>query len=156
MRKIFIILLLAALVFLFGCDGAGIEGSLDISVDELKTKLDNEEDFILLDVREPDVFYDGYIPGAFSLPRGLLEESIASEDYWDMQAWDMPGHDAEIIIYSRKGLLGALAAETLIKMGYTNVKNLYGGWVWWEGGEEAYEELLKKEAAPKVSGGCGG
>jgi rhodanese-related sulfurtransferase len=45
-----------------------------------------------------------------------------------------------------------LAAETLVKLGYTNVRHLYGGWVVWEGGPEA----LDVEEEVVEEGGCGG
>ena len=141
---------LAALILFAGCGGVGIKGSYEITVEELKVKIDNSEEFILLDVREPDEFDEGEIPFAFNLPRGKIEFDIGSQKYWDEQAWDIPEKDAEIITYCKKGARGALATDILIKLGYTNVKNVYGGYTKWLDPEADID-------APEPSGGgCGG
>ena len=78
---------------------------------------------ILLDVREPEEFASGYIPGrkVLTIPRGKLEfmaiEQIA-KPY---------GQNAPIITYCLKGPRGALAAWQLKRMGFENVMNLRGG-----------------------------
>ena len=141
---------LVALAIFIGCAGAGIKGANEINAEELKVKIENQEEFILLDVREPYEFDEGSIDFAFNLPRGRIESDIGNQRYWDEQAWDMPEKDAEIIIYSKKGKLGNLATETLIKMGYTNVKNLYGGYTLW------LDPDADLDAEEPVSGGCGG
>jgi len=150
MRKYSLALAFATLILFLGCGGMGIKGSYEIDRDELEAKIDNEEEFILLDVREPDEFDEGEITYAFNLPRGKLESSIESSNYWDEQAWDVPEKDAEIIIYCRRGVEGALATETLIRMGYTNVRNLYGGYTKW------LDPDADVEALEPSGGGCGG
>jgi rhodanese-related sulfurtransferase len=78
---------------------------------------------ILLDVREPEEFASGYIPGkkVLTIPRGKLEfmaiEQIA-KPY---------GQNAPVITYCLKGPRGALAALQLKKLGFENVMNLSGG-----------------------------
>jgi len=78
---------------------------------------------ILLDVREPEEFASGYIPGrkVLTIPRGKLEfmaiEQIA-KPY---------GQNAPVITYCLKGPRGALAAWQLKKLGFENVMNLRGG-----------------------------
>jgi rhodanese-related sulfurtransferase len=153
-----------------GCGGAGIDGRgphvyedakeivreakqgiTQISADELREKIENEEMFMLIDVRETDEYYEEMIDGAFNVPRGILEFKIGDERYWDEQGMYVPEKDEELIIYSEKGKRGALATQTLITLGYENVKNLEGGWIVWEYGPDALEE---EEEAP-VSSGCG-
>lgn len=170
MRETLGVLPLAALALLVGCGGAGIDGTAprvygnakemvaeakvgisEISVDGLKVKMENEEEFFLIDVREPDEYYEGSIGGAFLLPRGLLEFQIGDEGFWDSEGMYAPGKDEEIVIYSAKGRRGALATEALVKLGYSNVRNLVGGWIVWEYGPEALEE---EEEKPEESG-CG-
>jgi len=149
MKKIYLILVLAAFLMSLGCAGMGIKGDYEIDRDQLQKLFDDEADFILLDVREPYEFDEGNIDYSFNMPLGVVEKSIESKAYWTSQAWDQPGKDALIIVYSEKGKRGALAAERLIRLGYTNIVNLYGGYMLWLDPEADLE-------AEPVSGGCGG
>ena len=88
------------------------------------SEVDTEHpDLILLDVREPEEFASGHIPGrrVLTIPRGKLEfmaiEQIA-KPY---------GQNAPVITYCLKGPRGALAAWQLKKLGFDNVMNLRGG-----------------------------
>ena len=128
------------------------QGITEISADELREKIENEEMFMLIDVREPDEYFENMIDGAFNVPRGILEFKMGDERYWDEQGMYVPEKTEELIIYSHRGNRGTLATETLITLGYENVKNLQGGWMVWEYGPDALEE---EEEAPS-SGGCGG
>jgi len=92
--------------------------------------IDLEDDnLILLDVREPEEFASGSIPGKhpLTIPRGKLEfmaiEKIAK----------LYGQNAPIITYCLKGPRGTLAALQLQRLGFTNVKNLEGGILAWVG-----------------------
>ncbi len=149
MKKIIIALVLAAFILTIGCGGMGIEGNFEMNRDELQALFDEEAEFILLDVREPYEFDEGNIDYSFNMPLGVVESSVENQSYWDSQAWDMPGKDDLLIIYSMKGKRGALAVERLIKLGYTNVVNLYGGYTLW------LDPDADLDAEP-VSGGCGG
>jgi rhodanese-related sulfurtransferase len=170
-KKLSMGLAIAALIGFIHCGGAGIDGTAprvyenakkmvaearagitEISVEALKISIENEEEFILIDVREADEFDEGSIPGAFNLPRGLLEFKIASESFWDGQGMYVPEKNEEMILYCKKGGRGALATEALVKLGYKKVRNVAGGWVVWEYGPEALEE---EEEKPE-EGGCGG
>jgi len=169
--KLFTLFTIAALAIVFsGCGGAGIEGrgpktyenagqivteakaGVDrIEIDAFKVKMDSDDMFVVIDVREPDDYYEDSIPGAINIPRGILEFKIADEKYWDSEGLFAPGKDEEIIVYGHKVDRGVLAAETLVKLGYKNVKHLYGGWIVWTEGPEALdvEEVVEE-------GGCGG
>ena len=72
----------------------------------------------MVDVREPDEWEAGHIPGAKPLPRGLLEYRAAEE---------LPDEDARIVVHCALGGREALAAKSLKGMGYTNVANMEGG-----------------------------
>ncbi len=140
--KFFIVAIAAGMMYGCSCEKSyeGVDqmvaqaktGINEIAVADFKAKYDNFEPFVLIDVRTESEHNHGYIPGAVNIPRGVLEFRIAKQDYWDNAGLYMPGKDEEIIIYCKKGQRGALAAETLRKMGYTNVKNLEGGWKNWE------------------------
>lgn len=87
-------------------------------VDEVKASLDSGEDVLFLDVREPEEYAAGHLPGAASIPRGLLEYKASSE---------LPDRDRRIVTHCALGGRGALSASTLTEMGYTNVANMEGG-----------------------------
>lgn len=120
-----------------------------ITVDSLKAKVEKTGDFILIDVRQPSDYYTANIPGSVSIPRGILEFSIASSDFWMAQYMYPPEKNTEIIVYCNSGNNSVLAASALKCLGYKNVKSLTGGY-------KAYNPNQDPNAKPKSSGGCGG
>ncbi|MCD4764506.1 MAG: rhodanese-like domain-containing protein [Desulfobacterales bacterium] len=94
----------------------------NVPVSVAKELLD-EGGYIFLDVRTAKEFKMGHIPGAVHIERGLLEFMINNQ---------VPYKNAQIVVYCKVGGRGSLAAHTLIRMGYKNVKNIEGGWVPWE------------------------
>ena len=139
-------LLTALIVVLFvsGCIGIYEDGNemaadaktkiTEITVDELQARLDSGA--LLIDVRQENEYNKGNIPGSMVIPRGLLEFKIANEKFWEEMFMYAPEKNEEIIIYCKSGARGSLAAETLVKLGYKNVKNLAGGWKAWPQGDE--------------------
>lgn len=82
---------------------------------------------VMLDVREPNEWNLGHVPGALHIPRGQLEGKVEA-------AID---RSAPVIIYCASGNRSALAADTLHQMGYGNVRSLAGGFrAWTEAGGE--------------------
>ncbi len=94
----------------------------EISADEVKEKLDNDEDFLLLDVREQDEWESSHVAGAQYLGKGVIERDIEDE---------VPDQEKEIVLYCGGGYRSALAADNLQKMGYHNVKSMKGGFRTW-------------------------
>jgi sulfur-carrier protein adenylyltransferase/sulfurtransferase len=94
-----------------------------VSLEELKRRLDAGEKVTLLDVREKDEWRGGYIPGAISLPRGFLE--IQAEQ-------KLPDKNTRIVAYCAGGTRSALAAATLQELGYANVETANPGFVRWK------------------------
>ncbi len=94
----------------------------NVPVSVAKELLD-EGGYIFLDVRTAKEFKMGHIPGAVHIERGLLEFMINNQ---------VPDKNAQIVVYCKVGGRGSLAAHTLIRMEYKNVKNIEGGWVPWE------------------------
>ena len=121
----------------------------EISVEELNIKIENMDDFFLIDVRQPAEFEKLSIPYATLIPRGILEFKIGNQLFWEEEQWYTPKKDAEIIIYCKKGDRGILATKSLQELGYSNVKNLSGGIVAWNPDFDSGNET-------KVEGGCGG
>ena len=89
----------------------------------LKTRLDGGEQIVVIDVREPDEFAKGKIPGAYTIPRGVLE----------MQLDGRLPRESTIVLYCGGGARSALACASLAEMGYDKVENLAGGWHGWAG-----------------------
>ena len=94
-----------------------------VSLEELRRRIDAREKLTLVDVREKDEWRGGYIPGAVSLPRGFLE--IQAEQ-------KLPDKGAHIVAYCAGGTRSALAAATLHDLGYTNVETANPGFVRWK------------------------
>src|SRR5580692_7943685 len=94
-----------------------------VSLEELKRRIESGEKLTLLDVREKDEWHGGYIPGAVSIPRGFLE--IQAEQ-------KLPDKNARIVAYCAGGTRSALAAATLQELGYTHVETANPGFVRWK------------------------
>lgn len=90
---------------------------------ELKARLDAGEPLVLVDVREPQEWQEGMIPGAHPVPRGVLE----------MQVDGRVPRDAAVVVYCAAGGRSALAARSLQEMGFSRVENLRGGFQGWVG-----------------------
>lgn len=95
----------------------------NVTVQEIKQRLDNGEDVHLLDVREPDERAEFNIGGAF-LPLG----NILTMQTDDIAEWQ----NEEVVVYCRSGKRSVQAALTLESLGFTNVKNLEGGVLAWQ------------------------
>jgi rhodanese-related sulfurtransferase len=90
----------------------------EITADECRTV-----DCLVLDIREDHEWDDGHAAGATHLSRGILERDIETV---------APDKAARIVLYCGGGYRSALSAESLGKMGYTNVWSLAGGWRAWQ------------------------
>ena len=78
---------------------------------------------LFLDVREPDEYEQGAIPGAVHIPRGQLETNVEGK---------IPDHSTPIVIYCASGFRSAFAAKTLQDLGYENVVNVRPGFNQWK------------------------
>lgn len=94
----------------------------EIGPEDLKRMQQSGEPFTLIDVRERDEQAKGTIPGAVTLPRGILERDI------DQVTTDKA---RKLVLYCAGGYRSALAALNLKKMGFQNVISLNGGYRAW-------------------------
>jgi molybdopterin/thiamine biosynthesis adenylyltransferase/rhodanese-related sulfurtransferase len=78
---------------------------------------------VVLDVREPDEYEQGALPGAIHIPRGYLEMQVESR---------VLDRDAPIVVYCAGGARSALAADTLAQLGYSDVSSIAGGFNKWK------------------------
>jgi len=90
----------------------------EVSVDQLKALQSSGDKFTLVDVREDSEWTAGHAAGALHLSRGVIERDIEGK---------VPQKDAKLVLYCHSGSRSALAADSLMKMGYSNVYSLAGG-----------------------------
>ncbi len=94
----------------------------EVGVNDVKSRLDHQEAFFLLDVREESEYAAGHLPKALHLSKGVLERDIEGV---------IPDLGAQIILYCGGGFRSALAAENLQRMGYKTVISMDGGFRDW-------------------------
>jgi len=116
---LFLVLLLASAC---GADGesdaeSGRATVVSITAEEAKAKLDSDDSIILLDVRTPEEYREGHIPGAKLLPVKDIEAKAETE---------IPEKSATYIVYCRSGSRSAAASAQLVELGYENIYDLGG------------------------------
>ena len=116
-----------------GCSDKSVETTKEVSIvqnetnfknitpEQAKERLDNEEEIILLDVRTKDEYDTGHIKDAILMPVDTIKEESAK---------NLMNKEATIFVYCRSGSRSSLAAKTLVEQGYKNVYNL-GGIINW-------------------------
>ena len=119
------ILLLLAMLFLTAC-GQTKENTrevayMNITASEAKEIMDTETGYVILDVREQYEYDEGHIPGAIVIPHEEILEKAESV---------LSDKDQLLLVYCRSGRRSKLAAEDLVKLGYTNIKE-FGGIIDW-------------------------
>ena len=88
----------------------------------------------VVDVREPDEFQDGHIPGAVNIPRGLLEFEVDGHPaVAGRRAEELSHRERPVVLYCLSGGRSALAAEALKRLGFVAPMSLAGGILGWEG-----------------------
>jgi rhodanese-related sulfurtransferase len=126
--------LLASCLFVFPCSAQGTAKPANpgfralvaeanahtkhIDAKELGRLIADHADYVLIDVRETEEWTTGHAAGAQHIARGVLEARIEAA---------VPGKEKRVILYCAGGNRSALAAESLQRMGYSNVYSLDGG-----------------------------
>ena len=93
---------------------------------------------VVLDVREPDEYEQGAIPGAVHIPRGTLESSVENR---------ITDKAAPVIIHCASGVRSAFAAKTLSDMGYQDVVSMTGGFNKWK--DEGRDWAAPRKLSPE-------
>lgn len=123
------IALLAALALAgAGCSSSSTPvsgGYSTITVQELQTRTSAGEKFTIIDLREPELYRAGHIPGARNIP---------FEGFNDRMNELSP--DTKIALVCHSGPMGDISGQLLAERGYANVSNVKGGMAAWNGGLE--------------------
>jgi rhodanese-related sulfurtransferase len=96
----------------------------EVSIAQVMDKQKTKSDFILVDVREDSEWGKGHLPGAIHLGKGIIERDIETA---------IPQKNRQIVLYCGGGYRSALSAESIQKMGYTEVYSMAGGFREWLG-----------------------
>ena len=116
-------IILSSLI-LTACTAPGSShGYRQITVDEAVAMMRDEKHYIILDVRRPDEYAEGHIPGSINVPN----ETIGIADIPEL-----PDKSQMILVYCRSGRRSKEASEKLVRLGYTNIVE-FGGILDWKG-----------------------
>ena len=100
-----------------GAPDASAGSYRQISMDEAVKMMKDEKNYIILDVRRPDEYSEGHIPGAINVP---------NEEIGSAEIAELPDKSQLILVYYRSGRRSKAASEKLVKLGYTNIVE-FGG-----------------------------
>ena len=100
-----------------GTTGGSANSYRQISMDEAVKMMKDEKNYIILDVRRPDEYAEGHIPGAINVP---------NEEIGTAEIAKLPSKSQLILVYCRSGRRSKEASEKLAKLGYTNIVE-FGG-----------------------------
>ena len=126
MRKIKVLIpMLLPTMFLSSCGAlrSSSAGYRQISMDKAVRMMKDEKNYIILDVRRPDEYAEGHIPGAINVP---------NEEIGTAEIAELPDKSQLILVYCRSGRRSKEASEKMVKLGYTNIVE-FGGILDWKG-----------------------
>ena len=119
------IMVLLSTLLLAGCAAVPQRANSyrQIRMEQAVRMMERETDYVILDVRTPEEYAAGHIPGAINVPN----ESIGTEEIPTL-----PVKDRLILVYCRSGRRSKEAAQKLVSLGYTNIVE-FGGILDWTG-----------------------
>lgn len=103
----------------------------EVTVEQTRAILEEDKNALLIDVREDNEWAAGHARGAQHLGRGIIERDIEQT---------VPDTQTHIILYCGGGYRSALAADSLLRMGYEYVYSMSGGWKAWKESGAPVEE----------------
>ena len=104
---------------------------VEISPEALSAELQRGGNLLLVDVREPDEYRLGSLPGAVSIPRGIIEPA-ADLQYPERHPELSRARKRRVVLYCATGGRSALACDVLREMGFENIASLAGGVAAWQ------------------------
>ena len=123
MKKLIFLLLAVMMLTACGQDKEDNQGAvyMNITAEEAKQIMDTEEGYVILDVRTQEEYDQGHIPGAIV---------ISHEEIAEKAEGVLTDKEQLILVYCRSGRRSKIAAEALVELGYTNIKE-FGGIIDW-------------------------
>lgn len=123
MKKLFLIAMAMMLLTACGQDKGNEQeaGYVNITAEQAKEIMDSQENYIILDTRTQEEYCEGHIPDAILIPYDEIAEKAEGI---------LTDKEQLILVYCRSGRRSKLAAEDLVKLGYTNIKE-FGGIIDW-------------------------
>ena len=124
--KCFIGVVVFIMLVMSGCsvsEGTKEEAYVQITMDEAVQMMENESNYIILDVRTEAEYNAGHIPNAICVPNETIVEDNITQ---------LPDKEQRILVYCRSGNRSKQASEKLARFGYTNVYE-FGGIIDWQG-----------------------
>ena len=123
MRKLLLIVLAMTVLPACGKDKKNGQEAvyMNISAKEAKELMDSREDYIILDTRTREEYDEVHIPGAILIPHNRIAEEAEAV---------LTDKNQLILVYCRSGNRSKQAAEALVKLGYTNIRE-FGGIIDW-------------------------
>ena len=123
MKKLVFLLLAVMLLTACGQDIENDQGAVyvNITAEEAKQIMDSQEGYIILDVRTQEEYDQGHIPGAIVISHEEIAEKVEEV---------LADKNQLILVYCRSGRRSKIAAEALVELGYTNIKE-FGGIIDW-------------------------
>ena len=126
-KRLLTLILSIMLLSSCGTPGGSTNSYRQISMDEAVKMMKDEKNYIILDVRRPDEYAKGRIPGAINVP---------NEEIGTAEISKLPDKSQLILVYCRSGRRSKEAAGKLAKLGYTNIVEF--------GGIQDYEGEIEK------------
>ena len=123
MKKLIFLFLSVMMLTACGQDKENDQGAVyvNITAEEAELIMESEESYIILDVRTREEYEQGHIPGAILIPDTEIEAKAEGA---------LTDKDQLILVYCRSGRRSKLAAEALVELGYTNIRE-FGGIIDW-------------------------
>ena len=123
MKKLIFIVLALMLCSACGQDRENVQEAVyvNITAQQAKEIMDSREGYVILDTRTQEEYDEGHIPGAILIPYDEIFEKAEGV---------LTDKNQLILVYCRSGRRSKLAAEDLVKLGYTNIKE-FGGIIDW-------------------------
>lgn len=94
-----------------------------VSMDDIVKIMNENKDYVIVDVRTPDEYKEGHIPNAINIPNETINETVYNK---------LKDKNQLILIYCRSGSRSRQAAYKMQKLGYTNLVD-FGGIINWKG-----------------------
>lgn len=110
-------------ICLSGCASSGGAEYRQVDMNEAVEMMENEKDYIILDVRTEQEFEEQHIPNAINVPNETIGTKEISE---------LPDKEQLLMVYCRSGNRSKQASEKLVEIGYSNIVE-FGGIKDWPG-----------------------